>query len=160
MFATVSQSYRVAGTALALLALSSGLPRAAAEIRDLPVPAATILPNTVITGKQIRARSFKVTATSIAGFATEASEIVGKQSRRRLFAGKPVPLSALAMPFTVRRGAVVAAVFQDNGFSIATSLVALQDGAEGDVIEARNAATGIIVLAKVKPDGTLEVDGP
>ena len=159
MLADPYQSRRVPGTALALLALLSGCGDAAAEIRDLPVPAATILPNTVITNTQIKARSFKVTSTSVAGFATDASEIVGKQARRRLFAGRPVPLSSLALPFAVRRGAVVAAVFQEDGFSISASLVALQDGAEGDVIEARNATSGTIVLAKVKPDGTLEVDG-
>ena len=130
---------------------------ATAEIRGLPVPTKTIPLNAIITGEQVTDRRFKVTATSINGFATERSELIGKQARRRLLAGKPVPLAALAEPVAVRRGAAVTATYQEDGFSISTSLIALQDGAAGETIEARNVATGSTVRATVRTDGTLAV---
>lgn len=158
MISITMRKRRLTGIALAMLVMPHA--RTAAEVRNLPVPVATILPNTTITSAQIRARSFKVTATSVAGFATEESEILGKQTRRRLIAGKPIPLSSLTLPLAIRRGMVAAAVYHESGFTIAVPLVALSDGAAGDIIEARNAETGAIVLARVKPDGSLAVNSP
>ena len=153
-----ARNLRSSTPALAMLLMASAMPDAAAEIRDLPVPAAMIFPNTVITRTHVKPRRFKVTPTSTVGFATDVSQIVGKQTRRRLVAGKPIPLSSLSLPYAVRRGAVVAVLYQENGFSITASLVALADGAEGDVIEARNTVTGSVVTAKVRSDGTLAVE--
>lgn len=148
-----------AGTGpIAVLLLSSLVAcPAAAEVRNLPVPAATISPNDVITGGQITGRRFKVTATSVNGFATERSELIGKQARRRLPAGKPIPLSALAEPVAVRRGAAVTATYQEQGLSISTALVALRDGTAGETIDARNVAAGSTIRATVQADGSLAV---
>jgi flagella basal body P-ring formation protein FlgA len=93
------------------------------------------------------------------GFATATSEIVGKQARRRLVAGKPIPLSSLLPPFAVRRGASIAAIYEEDGFAIATTLIALQDGVVGDVIDARNAVSGTIVQGVIAADGTLALEG-
>ena len=150
----------IADRARALLfiaALAWEAVNATAEIRGLPVPAKTIPRNAIIASDQVTDRRFKVTATSIGGFATERSELIGKQARRRLPAGKPVPLAALAEPVAVRRGAAVSATYREDGFSISTSLIALRDGAAGETIDARNAATGNIVRATVRADGTLAV---
>jgi flagellar basal body P-ring formation protein FlgA len=154
-----SRKRQAAGIALAILAWPWA-DAVAAEIRDLPVPAATILPNTIITVAQIRPRSFRVTSTSVAGFATVESEILGKQARRRLIAGKPIPLASLTLPFAIRRGTIAAALYHDEGFTISISLVALADGAAGDMIEARNIETGTVVLARVRADGSLTVESP
>ncbi len=140
------------------MAVALSCAAAVADVRELPVPASTIYPNTIITGELVTGRRFKVTAASVAGFATAPSELIGKQTRRRLIAGKPIPLSSLSPPFAVRRGAVIAALYEEDGFSISTMLVALQDGAVGDIIPARNTASGAIVQAMVKPDGTLALD--
>jgi len=59
----------------------------------------------------------------------------------------------------VRRGMSIAAAYQEDGFTISTFLIALQDGSSGDVINARNAASGAIVRALVRSDGTLLVTG-
>ena len=128
---------------------------ATAEIRSLPVPAATILASDMITAGMVTDRQFRVTATSTAGFATNREQLMGRQARRRLVAGKPIPLNALQMPTAVKRGAGVPAVYADGGISISTSLVALQDGAAGDVITARNPQTGVVVRASVNADGSL-----
>ena len=134
-------------------------PPAAGDIRDLPVPAITIYPNDIITSGSIIQRRFRVTSTSIIGFATDSASIIGTQARRRLVAGRPIPLAAFGVPIAVRRGANVLANYMEEGFSITAALTALQDGMAGDVIEARNNGTGVVVRATVQVDGTLRVAG-
>ena len=134
-------------------------PAEAADIRDLPVPAVTIYPNDIITTGSITQRRFRVTSTSIIGFATDSASIIGTQARRRLVAGRPIPLAAFGVPIAVRRGANVLANYMEEGFSITAALTALQDGMAGDVIEARNNGTGVVVRATVQVDGTLRVAG-
>ena len=150
---------RICPRAAVLLATWLLGPQALADVRELPVPTATIYPNDIITGSLLAERWFRVTSTSVAGFATDRTGLIGKQARRRLVAGKPVPLSALGTPVAVRRGAIVSAGYSEPGFSISVSLVAMQDGTAGDVITAKNAATGALVRAVVQSDGSLLVAG-
>ncbi len=133
------------------------LPAARADVLDLPVPAATIYPNDIITNLSLTERRFHATPKSVAGFATARSELIGKQARRTLQAGRPVPLTALGVARAVKRGSAVSALYGDDGLSITVLLTALQDGAEGDAIDARNPETGAIVRTRVKGDGTLMV---
>jgi flagella basal body P-ring formation protein FlgA len=145
------------GMAAASLLLACSSASAGADVRALPVPAATIYPNDIITNAFVTERRFRVTERSVAGFATRRSELVGMQARRRLLAGKPVPLAALGMAQIVKRGAIVSAHYDGEGLSILTTLIALQDGAEGDLIDARNSESGVVVRAMVRGDGSLTV---
>ena len=145
--------------AIAALYVLSAIPPAMADIRELPVPTITIYPNDIITIGSVTQRRFRVTSTSLVGFATDRSSIIGRQARRRLVAGKPIPLSAFGAAIAVRRGASVSAAYLEDGFSISASLVALQDGVAGDEIEARNGGTGVVVRATVQADGSLRVTG-
>jgi flagellar basal body P-ring formation protein FlgA len=154
----VSSPYRGLAAALVLLATAAVSP-AKAEIRDLPVPSATIYPDDVISESQIVARRFRVTPTSTNGYVTDMAQIIGKQARRRLIAGKPIPVAALSSPFAVRRGGLVTATYAEDGFSISTTLVALTDGVSGDVIQARNPETGIVIQVAVNSDGSVSVLG-
>ncbi len=140
--------------AAAVLAAASS---AAAGIRELPVPAVTIYQNSIIPESAVSERQFHTSPASLAGIALSRDQIVGKQARRRLVAGKPIPLSALGEPIAVRRGQVITAVYTEDGIAISASAVALQDGAEGEVITARNSASGAIVEGVVKKDGSLQV---
>ena len=130
---------------------------ARAEIRDLPVPLSTIYPNVVITEELLKLRKFRTTATSLAGIATDSSQLIGKTSSQRLVAGRPIPLRALREPVTVRRGSRVAVTFVGSGVEISASMIALKDGATGDAIDVRNPETGATVLAIIQADGTLTV---
>lgn len=130
------------------------------SIKSLPVPAVTLLPGQVVQPSQLTQRKFRTTPRSLTGVATEASEVTGKEVRRRLLAGRPIALSALSKPTAVRRGNKVTVSYEEDGFSISTQAVALEDGATGDVIEARNAATGSVIQAEVLASGTLAVRAP
>lgn len=132
---------------------------AGTAVRSLPVPRETLFPGDVITADRLVERQFQTTAQSVRGFATDSSEILGKETRRRLVAGMPIALGGLGTPMVVRRGAAGTAVFQDDGFSISTSVVALSDGASGDVIDARSVETGAVIKVQVLPGGELAVVG-
>lgn len=128
-----------------------------ASIRSLPVPVQTIYPGQAIRASQLMARKFQTTATSLNGIATDAREITGKEARRRLSAGQPIPLSVLQAPLSVRRGATSLASYDDDGLSISTPVTILQDGATGDVIDARNMSTGAVIKVVVLADGSVKV---
>lgn len=135
-------------------------PPAGAEedgIRALPVPAATILAGQVIAPQDLGERQFRTTPRSLSGIALDAAEIAGKETRRTLMAGRPIPLSALRKPLAVKRGDKVTATYEEAGLSISTQLTALEDGAVGDRIEARNVSSGLTLEAEVQGPGTLKV---
>lgn len=142
--------------AACLVAMASG---AAAEIRALPVPVATIYPGQVLTPGNLTSRQFRVTPQSLAGIATSTDDIAGKQTRRRLLAGKPIPLQALSAPVLIKRGESASASFDDQGVSISMTVQALEDGAAEDLIIVRVTDTGKVLRAKVNPDGTLALGG-
>jgi len=148
--------------AVLLLAIAGCGSAAAGEksIRSLPVPVETIYPGQAITADQLTARRFQTTAQSINGIALEESQIIGKETRRRLVAGQPVSLASLTAPLAIRRGATVVASYTEDGFSISTPVMALRDGSAGEVIEARATATGAIVKVQVEANGALSVVGP
>lgn len=156
---TIARAVNVLSISWVLLALHGAAQPAVAVERDLPVPAQTIYPNEIISEAKLVTRRFMTTDHSVLGYVTASAEIIGKQARRRLAAGKPILLSAFSEPVVIRRGALVTAAYNEDGFSISTTLVALQDGVAGDVIEARNGSSGIVIKAVVKPDGTLALDG-
>lgn len=129
----------------------------AGTIRTLPVPAETIYPGQAITAAQLTGRKFQTTANSLNGIATDESEITGQEALRRLPAGKPIPLSALHAAMTVKRGATAVASYDDAGLSISMPVTILQDGAAGDVIDARNMSTGALIKVVVLADGGVKV---
>lgn len=151
-------------TILALILKLSAADQALASgevviVRNLPVPRETLLPGDVITPEQLTERQFQTTDRSVRGVATSAEEILGKETRRRLVAGMPIALGGLGTPLAVRRGAGAIAYYREDGFSISTSVIALADGVEGDVIDVRAVETGATLKAQVLPGGELAVVG-
>jgi flagella basal body P-ring formation protein FlgA len=128
-----------------------------AGIRLLPVPSTAIAPGDVIAASDLMQRKFMTTPRSLRGIALSEDEIIGKEARRSLRAGRPIHLSALMKPLAVRQGEKVTASYEESGFSISTKLLALEDGSTGDVISLRNLTTGVIVRAEVREDGKLAV---
>jgi flagella basal body P-ring formation protein FlgA len=140
------------------MAASAGLVSAEdGSIRDLPVPALTIPAGQIINEANLTERRFRTSPRSLAGIATQSGDITGKEARRALLAGRPIPLSALMKPLAVRRGEKVAVSYEDAGLSISTQLLALEDGSNGDLISLRNLATGIVIHAEVMSSGKLAV---
>jgi flagella basal body P-ring formation protein FlgA len=142
---------------LLLVICMDDLPAYAGDIRSLPVPVDTIYPGQPITASQLTKRRFQTTANSLSGIATEENEIAGRETRRRLPAGKPIPLSVLQIPMAVRRGATALASYDVEGLSISMPVTVLRDGAAGDVIDARNMTTGAVIKVVVMAEGVVRV---
>lgn len=140
------------GTAVAVMAEGT-------TVRFLPVPADTIMPGELITVDRLTERQFRTTPRSVAGIAKRPVEVVGREARRRLLAGSPIQLAGLSAPLAVKRGAMAPAIYREDDFSISTQVVALSDGVEGDVIDARAVETGAVIKVEVLPGGDLQVAG-
>jgi flagella basal body P-ring formation protein FlgA len=149
--------------AISIACISSGLttPRAVSDengsVRSLPVPAATIYPGEVIDADDLTSRRFQTTPQSLSGIATDEEQVIGKETRRRLIAGRPISLAALTKPVTIRRGAPGIAFYREDGFSISTPVIALEDGSSGDIIDVRATANGSVIQVEVKSNGELAV---
>ena len=59
----------------------------------------------------------------------------------------------------MKRGAAALAFYREDGFSISTPVIALSDGVEGDVIDARATETGAVIKVQVLAGGELAVLG-
>lgn len=102
-------------------------------------------------------RQFRTTPDSLLGVATDSADVIGKQARGRLTAGKPIVMTKLGEPVLVRRGARMTAHYREDGFSISTSVIALSDGIEGSIIDARGVDTGALIKVEVLESGELAV---
>lgn len=138
---------------------SGGVEARESSIRALPVPRETIYPGEVVTLQRLTDRQFMTTPQSLVGVATSVGEVVGKETRRRLPAGRPISLAGLGAHLAIKRGTPAVASFRDEGFSISTQVIALADGAEGDIIDARAVETGAIIKVQVLQGGELVVLG-
>ncbi len=140
-----------------ILAAAPALAGQDTAVRSLPVPVTTIYPGQVIEADLLTSRRFQTTPQSLSGIATDEEQIVGKESRRRLIAGRPISLAVLSRPVAIRRGAAGIALYREDGFSISTPVIALEDGSPGDIIDVRTAATGAIIRVEVTAAGELAV---
>jgi flagella basal body P-ring formation protein FlgA len=135
--------------AMAVLFASS----VAAEPRALPVPAQVIYPGDKITSAMlVDAQDAGAPEPNVLW---ERADIVGKVARRTLLPGRPIPSFAVEEPRAVSTGALVQLVFEQDGLSIVTTGQALQNGYAGQVVQARNLDSGIVVTGIVQPDGSI-----
>jgi flagellar basal body P-ring formation protein FlgA len=143
-----------------LLAVMSVAGSATAEIRSLPVPAVTVYPGETITAAMLTEKQFTGTAQSLNAAVASPQLIVGQVAKRTLLAGRSIPLNSVKPADVVKQGMLTAAVFKSGGLVISTTAVALESGMPGEVIEARNPETGIVIRATVEADGTLLMGAP
>lgn len=130
---------------------------AAAERMMLPVPARTLFPGHALSQDDFSLVLFEVSPAARQAYVTRLGDLENMAATRGLQAGKPVARAAIGPLEHVRRGRLAKASFRLGGLSIEGTLLPLAAGVEGDVIEARNPATGKVVRALVRRDGTLEV---
>lgn len=148
-------------TFLAAVVLAGGAVQgAAAAGLTLPVPTTTIYPGEIIDDSMIAELAVQPSQLGRMVVVPERAELVGKVARRTLLPGRPVPVIAVAEPDLVARGVPVEIVFQEGGLIILAQAMSLEAGQAGDVIRVRNLDSGLIVSAKVQPDGTVRVGIP
>jgi len=141
------------------LALAAGLASPAfAEDFLAPTPKLVIYPGDVIVEEALTDAPLSGTLQN-GPIALSHDQLVGKMSRRTLLPGRPIPLAAIDNPRVVRSGGEVTLVYLDGPLTITTVGAALQDGGAGDLIKVRNADSGVTVVGRLRPDGSVLVSG-
>jgi flagella basal body P-ring formation protein FlgA len=141
------------------LALAFAIARAeASDDIALPVPKVTIYPGDVIESEKLSERLF-VARTVARGTVFESHDpVIGKVANKTLLLGKPIPVNAVRDPYVVTQGKPTLIIFRDEGLTITSTAMALQNGGIGDIISARNIDSGLIVRGTVQADGTVRVE--
>ncbi|MEM8791504.1 MAG: flagellar basal body P-ring formation chaperone FlgA [Pseudomonadota bacterium] len=94
---------------------------------------------------------------SFAGAIQDPSKAVGLETRRTIYAGRPLTAADLGPPAEIRRNDNVALRFLSGALRITTEGRALGRGARGDRISVMNLDSRVIVFGRVAGPGVVEV---
>jgi flagella basal body P-ring formation protein FlgA len=148
------------GVCFIVVALFVSSSQGNADILDMPVPSRTFYPGEKLVVSEFQKKEFSVNETASKNYVLTNDQLVKMEALRTLTAGKPVALSSIRRESEVVKGSQISTIYQDLGITIQSKMTALQDGAIGATITARNPATGQIVQGRVKAGGILEVSAP
>ncbi len=139
---------RALGWLALILALGPG-----AALAESVVATRTLRANTLIGPDDVALAQRAVAP----GAADHPDQVVGLEARVTLYAGRPIPFSALGPPALVERNQVVTLVFQRGGLEIRAEGRALGRGGEGDTIRIMNLASRNTVTGWVTQTGEVHV---
>jgi flagella basal body P-ring formation protein FlgA len=88
---------------------------------------------------------------------TDLQTLLGREVRRPLTAGHPVPRRSVDSEKLVKRGDTVKVTVSTGGFRVVMEGRALEPGAEGEIVRIVNAQSSEIVEARVVGPRSLEV---
>lgn len=150
----------IGGAALALVL--SFVPVQAANNSGglLPVPSINISRGEVISADMLTEKHFYYDPDRPLAVLTDPSSAIGRQARRTLRAGKPIPLNAFQSTKLVFRGKPTQARFRIGNLTITATVLPQQDGGAGDLVQARNLDSSRIITGVVAMDGSIEVSAP
>ncbi len=123
-----------------------------------PVVADVVLPVRTIRAREIIAAEDVVVKTAhVPGALTQAAQMVGKEARVALYAGRPVRPADVGPPALIVRNQLARLVFGPGGLRIVTEGRALARAAAGETIRVMNVSSRTTVFGFVRADGTVEV---
>jgi flagella basal body P-ring formation protein FlgA len=162
-FSLAAASRRALLAALLLAAAGGPLAQAAdtaeSQYDVLPVPAVTIYPGDLIQDAMLKEQFFLPGTRARYPVAAERAALIGKVARHTLVPDRLIPTNAVSEPELVANGALTTAVFESGALSMTATVVALQGGALGQLIQVRNVDSGRVVAGLVQGDGTVRVGG-
>ncbi len=126
---------------------------------SLPVPLRTIYPKDPVKKEDFTFKEYEVNEVAQRTYVISLSQLDQQVAAKALPAGRPIPLRSLKRAADVAKGQQVVARYVSDGIEIQGILVPEQDGVIGDTVRVRNPETGVTLLARVAPDGTLAVEG-
>lgn len=121
----------------------------------VPVPTRHLPRGTIVGPDDFALREVHVPSPALV--VTEPASLIGREVRRPLTAGRPVPRRSVEDEKIVGRGDQVQVAFVAPGFRIEMEARALEPGAIGDVVRVINSRSNEIVSARVVDRGKLEV---
>jgi flagellar basal body P-ring formation protein FlgA len=147
------------GLAAGLILMLVSATGAAGQPALAVVPTQTIYPGQTISAGQLE--EVEVTNPNLTGdYAQSIAQVDGQISTRTLLPGRVIYVSALHAPYLVARGTQILLVYAGDGLRLSVTGIPLKDGSVGELIQVRNADTGVTVSGTVMADGTVQVVGP
>ncbi|MCP5075708.1 MAG: flagellar basal body P-ring formation protein FlgA [Rhodobacteraceae bacterium] len=134
--------------------------RAAAEPVPFLVPTRTVYPGQDIAKGRLEIRHFRASYGASLDAVKFHRQVKGKVATKTLVPMRPILLKYMRDPHMVRTGARSKLIFSKGNLTITATVTALQSGSVGDVIRVRNIDSGKFIMARVRPDGALEVERP
>jgi flagella basal body P-ring formation protein FlgA len=120
------------------------------------VAAVNLAPGTKLTAGDLTMARLDILATNGA-YLTDPSQAEGKILRATIRAGAPILTPLLDRPLVVRRGDTLLLTVLDSAITIRTSVIALEDGREGDRILVENPDSKKTMRALVADAGAVEI---
>lgn len=152
----ISSGVRKAAFAAMIPAMLAAPAALADSLGYAVVPTQIIYPGEEIDPKRLE--MVEVTNRNLAqGYAKDVSQVQGLVTTRTLLPGRTIMVAALRQPYTIKRGDKILLVFDNGGLRITASGTPLGDGVIGELIQARNTDTGVIVSGTVMPDRSVLV---
>lgn len=123
-----------------------------AAVADMLTPVRTIRANSLITAEDV-----KLVGTDLPNVLVDLVDVVGKEARRNLYAGRPIRSSDVGRPALVERNDVVPLIFISGGLAITTEGRALGRGGVGDALRVMNLSSRNTVVGLVNEAGAVRV---
>ncbi|MCX7781854.1 MAG: flagellar basal body P-ring formation chaperone FlgA [Negativicutes bacterium] len=114
---------------------------------DIVVAAKPINVNETLTAEKLAYRRTDVAGMS--GYITDVRALAGLAAKRYLAPGAAVSRTDVTKPVLVKRGSTVVIAASAGAIAVTAAGLALQDGAEGQIIRVQNIASKRILAAKV-----------
>jgi len=134
----------------------SGNARAEVEV---PVVTRTIQPGEVIRDADVS--MIRVAAVrSLESVASAKEEVVGKEARKSISAGRVIPSESVADPSVIRRNRTVTMVYRDGAMTLTSRGKALGDAKVGEDVRIAPPGGGQPVVGVAMEDGTVKVRRP
>ncbi|MGR3716653.1 MAG: flagellar basal body P-ring formation chaperone FlgA [Thermohalobaculum sp.] len=135
-----------------LLAIASPAPAPAQEVAQQVLATHTLRVGTVLDEGDL-----KVPRGDDALGRELIAALVGLETRRAIYTGRPVVAADLGPPTLVRRNAVVVMLYSNRGLGIRTEGRALDSGGAGEVVRVINLTSRRSLLATVTGPNQVEV---
>ena len=123
----------------------------------------SVAAQTLVAAHAIRARSIitlddlVILETNTVGAITSVDEIVGKEARVNLYAGRVIRFSEVGAPAVLERNQLVVMIYRLGLLSISAEGRVLDRGGAGELVRVMNLESRMTVTGRVQLDGTIEV---
>lgn len=116
------------------------------------VAARTVRAKSVLTAEDLATRPVEVY-----GGLTNMADVIGKEAKVTLYAGRPIRAGDISNPAIVERNQIITLVHQSGGMTISAAARSLGRGGPGDPIRVMNLTSRTIVNGHIRPDGKVGV---
>ncbi len=118
---------------------------------DTIVAARTIRAQTILTGQDLA-----IKRNDIEG-GVMAEQLIGKEARVSLYAGRPISLTDVGPPALVERNQIVPLVYEVNGLRISAEGRSLARAGPGEYVRVMNMSSRATIMGQVLPDGRIRI---